>query len=40
MRWLVSGIGYVVKKVDGCPMYEAKDLRVGLFGEESHPAKS
>ena len=31
MRKLVLGIGDGVMKVDGNPIYEAKDLRVGLF---------
>ncbi len=33
-RRLVVGIGDGVMKVDGEPIYEAKDLRVGLFTEE------
>lgn len=39
-RRLVIGVGDGVMKVDGCPIYEAKDLRVGLFVEESDPAKA
>jgi 3-hydroxyacyl-[acyl-carrier protein] dehydratase/trans-2-decenoyl-[acyl-carrier protein] isomerase len=31
MRKLVLGIGDGIMKVDGKPIYEAKDLRVGLF---------
>ena len=31
MRRLVVGIADGVMKVDGKPIYEAKDLRVGLF---------
>jgi 3-hydroxyacyl-[acyl-carrier protein] dehydratase/trans-2-decenoyl-[acyl-carrier protein] isomerase len=31
MRRLVIGIADGVMKVDGKPIYEAKDLRVGLF---------
>jgi 3-hydroxyacyl-[acyl-carrier protein] dehydratase / trans-2-decenoyl-[acyl-carrier protein] isomerase len=31
MRRLVMGIADGVMKVDGKPIYEAKDLRVGLF---------
>ncbi len=33
-RKLVVGIGDGVMKVDGEPIYEARDLRVGLFTEE------
>ena len=38
MRRLVMGIADGVMKVDGKPIYEAKDLRVGLFVEGSGPA--
>ena len=38
MRRLVIGIADGVMKVDGKPIYEAKDLRVGLFVEGSGPA--
>jgi 3-hydroxyacyl-[acyl-carrier protein] dehydratase/trans-2-decenoyl-[acyl-carrier protein] isomerase len=31
MRKLVLGIGDGILKVDGNPIFEAKDLRVGLF---------
>jgi 3-hydroxyacyl-[acyl-carrier protein] dehydratase/trans-2-decenoyl-[acyl-carrier protein] isomerase len=31
MRRLVIGVADGVMKVDGQPIYEAKDLRVGLF---------
>jgi 3-hydroxyacyl-[acyl-carrier protein] dehydratase/trans-2-decenoyl-[acyl-carrier protein] isomerase len=33
VRKLVMGVGDGVMKVDGKPIYEAKDLRVGLFTE-------
>jgi len=33
VRKLVLGVGDGVMKVDGKPIYEAKDLRVGLFSE-------
>lgn len=33
VRKLVMGVGDGVMKVDGKPIYEAKDLRVGLFSE-------
>lgn len=39
-RRLVIGVGDGVMKVDGRPIYEARDLRVGLFIEESNPAKA
>ena len=38
MRRLVIGIADGVMKVDGQPIYEAKDLRVGLFVDGSNPA--
>lgn len=38
MRKLVLGIADGVMKVDGKPIYEAKDLRVGLFVEGTNPA--
>ena len=38
VRKLVMGVGDGVMKVDGKPIYEAKDLRVGLFSET--PANS
>jgi 3-hydroxyacyl-[acyl-carrier protein] dehydratase/trans-2-decenoyl-[acyl-carrier protein] isomerase len=38
MRRLVMGIADGVMKVDGKTIYEAKDLRVGLFVEGSGPA--
>lgn len=38
MRRLVVGIADGVMKVDGKPIYEAKDLRVGLFQDEPGPA--
>jgi 3-hydroxyacyl-[acyl-carrier protein] dehydratase / trans-2-decenoyl-[acyl-carrier protein] isomerase len=40
MRRLVIGVADGVMKVDGRPIYEAKDLRVGLFveGEQTAPA--
>ena len=39
MRRLVIGVADGVMKVDGRPIYEAKDLRVGLFveGEQAAP---
>jgi 3-hydroxyacyl-[acyl-carrier protein] dehydratase/trans-2-decenoyl-[acyl-carrier protein] isomerase len=33
VRKLVMGVGDGVMKVDGKPIYEAKDLRVGLFSD-------
>ncbi len=39
-RRLVIGVGDGVMKVDGRPIYEAKDVRVGLFIEESNLAKA
>jgi len=33
VRKLVMGVGDGVMKVDGKPIYQAKDLRVGLFSE-------
>jgi 3-hydroxyacyl-[acyl-carrier protein] dehydratase/trans-2-decenoyl-[acyl-carrier protein] isomerase len=33
VRKLVMGVGDGVMKVDGKPIYEAKDLRVGLFND-------
>jgi len=38
MRRLVIGIADGVMKVDGQPIYEAKDLRVGLFSDNGNPA--
>jgi len=38
MRRLVMGIADGVMKVDGKTIYEAKDLRVGLFVEGNGPA--
>jgi len=38
MRRLVIGVADGVMKVDGRPIYEAKDLRVGLFVEGEQPA--
>jgi 3-hydroxyacyl-[acyl-carrier protein] dehydratase / trans-2-decenoyl-[acyl-carrier protein] isomerase len=38
MRRLVVGIADGVMKVDGKPIYEAKDLRVGLFTNGAEPA--
>ena len=38
MRRLVVGIADGVMKVDGKPIYEAKDLRVGLFINGADPA--
>ena len=38
MRKLVLGIADGVMKVDGKPIYEAKDLRVGLFTADANPA--
>ncbi len=38
MRRLVIGIADGIMKVDGRPIYEAKDLRVGLFVEGEQPA--
>ena len=38
MRRLVVGIGNGIMKVDGKVIYEAKDLRVGLFTDEAAPA--
>ena len=38
MRKLVVGIADGVMKVDGKPIYEAKDLRVGLFQDNAGPA--
>jgi 3-hydroxyacyl-[acyl-carrier protein] dehydratase/trans-2-decenoyl-[acyl-carrier protein] isomerase len=35
MRRLVLGIADGVMKVDGKTIYEAKDLRVGLFGSDA-----
>ena len=34
LRRLVMGIGDAVLLADGKPIYEAKDLRVGLFKEQ------
>ncbi len=34
IRKLVMGIGDGIMKVDGRPIYEAKDLRVGLFTDD------
>jgi 3-hydroxyacyl-[acyl-carrier protein] dehydratase/trans-2-decenoyl-[acyl-carrier protein] isomerase len=38
MRRLVIGIADGVMKVDGQTIYEAKDLRVGLFVDGGNPA--
>jgi len=38
MRKLVMGIGDGIMKVDGKTIYEAKDLRVGLFQPDAMPA--
>jgi 3-hydroxyacyl-[acyl-carrier protein] dehydratase / trans-2-decenoyl-[acyl-carrier protein] isomerase len=38
MRRMVIGIADGVMKVDGKPIYEAKDLRVGLFVDGGNPA--
>ena len=38
MRRLVIGIADGVMKVDGQTIYEAKDLRVGLFVDSGNPA--
>ena len=38
MRRLIIGIADGVMKVDGKSIYEAKDLRVGLFGDAAQPA--
>lgn len=38
MRKLVMGIGDGIVTVDGKPIFEAKDLRVGLFTEGAQPA--
>jgi 3-hydroxyacyl-[acyl-carrier protein] dehydratase/trans-2-decenoyl-[acyl-carrier protein] isomerase len=35
LRRLVMGIGDGVLEADGTPIYEAKDLRVGLFRSEA-----
>jgi 3-hydroxyacyl-[acyl-carrier protein] dehydratase/trans-2-decenoyl-[acyl-carrier protein] isomerase len=35
MRRLVMGVADGVVKVDGKPIFEAKDLRVGLFTEDA-----
>ena len=35
LRRLVMGVGDAVMEADGVPIYEAKDLRVGLFRPES-----
>lgn len=40
MRKLVLGIGDGLMKVDGKPIYEAKDLRVGLFQDGQMAAES
>ena len=39
MRRLVVGIADGVMKVDGKPIYEAKDLRVGLFINGARPRR-
>ena len=36
MRRLVVGVADGIMKVDGKIIYEAKDLRVGLFSEQAH----
>ena len=38
MRRMVIGVADGIMKVDGRPIYEAKDLRVGLFTEGELPA--
>lgn len=38
MRRLVIGVADGVMKVDGQPIYQAKDLRVGLFSDTGNPA--
>jgi 3-hydroxyacyl-[acyl-carrier protein] dehydratase/trans-2-decenoyl-[acyl-carrier protein] isomerase len=38
VRRLVIGVADGIMKVDGRPIYEAKDLRVGLFVESEQPA--
>jgi 3-hydroxyacyl-[acyl-carrier protein] dehydratase/trans-2-decenoyl-[acyl-carrier protein] isomerase len=38
MRRLILGIADGIMKVDGIPIYEAKDLRVGLFQDSPQPA--
>jgi 3-hydroxyacyl-[acyl-carrier protein] dehydratase/trans-2-decenoyl-[acyl-carrier protein] isomerase len=38
MRRLVIGVADGVVKVDGRPIFEAKDLRVGLFSDETQGA--
>ena len=38
MRKLILGIGDGIMKVDGLPIYEARDLRVGLFTDDTAPA--
>jgi len=38
MRRLVIGVADGIMKVDGRPIYEAKDLRVGLFVEDGQTA--
>ncbi len=38
MRRLVIGVADGIMKVDGRPIYEARDLRVGLFVEGEQPA--
>jgi 3-hydroxyacyl-[acyl-carrier protein] dehydratase / trans-2-decenoyl-[acyl-carrier protein] isomerase len=36
MRRLVVGVADGIMRVDGKVIYEAKDLRVGLFSEQPH----
>ena len=38
MRKLVMGIADGIMKVDGKPIYEAKDLKVGLFTDDAAAA--
>jgi 3-hydroxyacyl-[acyl-carrier protein] dehydratase/trans-2-decenoyl-[acyl-carrier protein] isomerase len=38
MRKFTIGVADGVMKVDGKPIYEAKDLRVGLFTSDTAPA--
>jgi 3-hydroxyacyl-[acyl-carrier protein] dehydratase/trans-2-decenoyl-[acyl-carrier protein] isomerase len=40
MRRLVLGIADGIMEVDGKTIYEAKDLRVGLFTEGASPAEA
>jgi 3-hydroxyacyl-[acyl-carrier protein] dehydratase/trans-2-decenoyl-[acyl-carrier protein] isomerase len=38
MRRLVMGIGDGVMSVDGAPIYDARDLKVGLFTDDMKPS--